>query len=1047
MAHAADNDDSRRRLNPFQKLKRVINNLRAPRSRSTSPATLQSTISFTSGFIHHAHSVPEPDSPPSKYLLLAVSHAGQLLDIPTQTSSNIGYITCQCKPYQQTTHHKKIIAFIPSTHPPRLSRGEHCVDSPFVFPQLTPAQKSISKNYPLFFKLPQAYADNTPLVVEQALELKSVVLARLQELTDHVDQNEIDHVYTQLFATSQLGSHTDSQSQSSQDSQESEDLTDPRDSPVSPPESPGPSLHSTIPKPGVLVYAHHNQVLKNFTRREIYEVFKPLSHSQQDKVRRKLEDAGHPIAGVYLDNSSSLDTLKVFAIALRDMHTLRQNLFYKTVTKNTLTYTLALLSEIHTYVPLVTQITQISDSRHFMEHCKALIMAPATTGKPNPLDSSQHKHRASTSKTQKKKAKQEKSRSKRNKDKHSPGTPDLTDSSSSTSSSSTETNSVSPERIRGTNSILLKQTYQPPILGESTCPQTYHTFWKLKAKTRKLPPSYKKLVKFVAPRFPLTMLQLTEQVNYPDLLSREFVAYAQAYDSIVKQKNYASVVTLPLYTVGVENSESDLALTGQTRILDNLKRKAPQLETKSLDKLTESALTQFFFIARTYMLTSSIPWDSFSDYFISPNILGPEIFAKVTNALIGYPTHKELLKNLSCFIERIIFRLLPVQESYYDAEVRILEKHKQRLTGPNPSIDFTKTYIHSDAQELTTKSPYYKQVHTEITDEQLRMMIENEKTNLLHKIITHTSYDAKIHKLLIASSKYKEITDVPNNELLDNVQSLMVAEEKTAIALVNATKLSPLSSTPRVPRRGRAQATVTSPKARNRSQSRGSTDRVRRQTPIRSASRSPQTRRNPLNRHSSYSPDRRSSNPRGNAKPQLQDRCDTCLKLNMPEDFCHKSRHCRRDGHQPDYRKSSELERRVQRNEPDTFVIHDNCTKCFPPTPKATKWLHGNTSSQVLIPPNYFGRPPPNYVQFVHTDTPPMGTWQPSQQLPSWQQPYQEYHSYPYSPNQQHPHNSHLARRPSPNQGEPRHRSPYRRQNQSHQAPQDHQEWRQNSKR
>ena len=1044
MAHSSDNDDSRRRRNPFQKLKRVINNLRTPRSRSTSPATLRSTISFTSGFIYHAHSIPEPSSTPSKYLLLAVSHEGQLLDISTQNTNNIGYITCQCKSYQLTTHHKKIIAFITSAHPPRLSKGEHYVDSPFVFPQLTPAQKSISKSYPLFFKLPQAYSDNTPLVEEQAMELKSVVLARLQELTDHVDQNEIDHVYTQLFATSQLDSNTDDQSQSSQDSQESEDSDGSRDSPLPPPESPPPpATHSSIPKPGVLIYAHHNQSLKNFTRKELYEVFKILSHSKQDKVHRKLQDAGHPIAGIYINSSSHLDTTQVFAITLRDMRILQHNIFYKTVTKNTLTYTFALLSEIHAHAPLVTQTAQILDSRHFIEHYRTLIMAPGTTGNPNPLDSSNHRHRAPASKNQRKKAKQKKSKSKSKKNKkHSPDSPYLTDSSSSSTSSSTETDLVSPERTQSTNSILQKQTYQPPILGDSTCPQTYHTFWKLKAKTRKLPPSNKKLVKYVAPRFPLTMLQLTEQVNYPDLLSREFVAYAQAYDSIVKQKNYASIVTLPLYTVGVENSESDLAITGQTRILDSLKRKAPQLETKSLDKLTESALTQFFFIARTYMLTSSIPWDSFSDYFLTPNILGSEIYAKVTNALIGYPTHKELLKNLSCFIERIIFRLLPVQESYYDAEVRILEKHKQYLTGPNPSIDFTKTYIHSDAQELTTKSPYYKQVHTEITDEQLRMMIENEKTNLLHKIITHTSYDAKIHKLLIASSKYKEITDVPNNELLDNVQSLMVAEEKTAIALVNATKLSPISSTPRTTRRGKTQTTTTSPKARNRSQSRDSNSKgARRQAPTRSASRSPHTKRNLSSRHPSYSPERR----RNNSKPQLQERCDTCLKLSMPEEFCHKNRHCRRDGHQPDYRKSSELERRVQRNEPDTFVTYENCTKCFPPTPRPTKWLHGTTSSQVLIPPNYFGRPPPNYVQLVNTNTPPMSTWQPPPS--SWQQPYQEYHPYSYNHTQQHSHNPNPASRSSPNQGELRHKSPYRRQSQSHQGTQDHQDKRQNSKR
>ena len=66
-------------------------------------------------------------------------------------------------------------------------------------------------------------------------------------------------------------------------------------------------------------------------------------------------------------------------------------------------------------------------------------------------------------------------------------------------------------------------------------------------------------------------------------------------------------------------------------------------------------------------------------------------------------------------------------------------------------------------------------------------MVENEKTNLLHKILANTTYEAEIHKLLIGSDRYKDVTEIPNNELLDNLQSLMVAEEKAAKALVNAT--------------------------------------------------------------------------------------------------------------------------------------------------------------------------------------------------------------------------------------------------------------------
>ena len=118
---------------------------------------------------------------------------------------------------------------------------------------------------------------------------------------------------------------------------------------------------------------------------------------------------------------------------------------------------------------------------------------------------------------------------------------------------------------------------------------------------------------------------------------------------------------------------------------------------------------------------------------------------------------------------------------------RLGKKHKQYLSGPNLCIDYTRTYVQSDAQDLTTKSPYYKQVHKDITDEQHRIMVENEKTNLLHKILAHTRYDAEIHKLLIGSDKYQKITDIPNNELLDNLQSLMVADRKAAQALVNAT--------------------------------------------------------------------------------------------------------------------------------------------------------------------------------------------------------------------------------------------------------------------
>ena len=337
---------------------------------------------------------------------------------------------------------------------------------------------------------------------------------------------------------------------------------------------------------------------------------------------------------------------------------------------------------------------------------------------------------------------------------------------------------------QSTDSSFHKPTYKPPILEEPSCPPNFRVFFNLKAKTRKLPKSY---ARFVAPRFPLTMLQLAERVHFPDLLSREFVAFAQAYDTIVQVKDFASTTTVCQYPIGITNSKQDLVLTGKTRILKDLERKAPSLPTKNLKILTEDTVTQFFQQARIHMLENSIPWDDFPAYYLSSAVLGAEISCKVTNLLHGYPVEdRYLVRNFSCFIERIILGLLPLQESYYDAELRILENHKQHLTGPNPNIDFTKTYIHSDAQELTTKSPYFKQVHNDITDDQHRVIVENLKTNLLNKILSHTPYDAKMHELLIASAKYKDITDVPSQILLDTLGYLMVAEKKSSIALLNA---------------------------------------------------------------------------------------------------------------------------------------------------------------------------------------------------------------------------------------------------------------------
>ena len=337
-----------------------------------------------------------------------------------------------------------------------------------------------------------------------------------------------------------------------------------------------------------------------------------------------------------------------------------------------------------------------------------------------------------------------------------------------------------------TDSAVHKPTFKPPILEEPSCPQNYQIFWDLKAKTRRLPPYRKRYTRFVAPRLPSTMLELAQQANFPDLLSREFVAFAEAYNTIVQEEAFASIDTVRQCPIGVTNAKQDLILSGRTKLLKDIQRTAPVLPTKNLQNLTDDTVIQFFAQARIHMFNNSIPWDDFSAYFLSSTVLGAEISTKVTNVLHGYPEEiRPILRNFSCFIQHIIQGLLPLQESYSEAELRILKKHKRHLIGPKPSTEYTNTHIQADAQDLTRKSPYFRQMSNKITHTEYTALVEKHKTNLLHSIIADTTYEGAIYELLISSSKYKDIVKVPNQELIDTLQRLIVAEEKSAIAVSN----------------------------------------------------------------------------------------------------------------------------------------------------------------------------------------------------------------------------------------------------------------------
>ena len=229
---------------------------------------------------------------------------------------------------------------------------------------------------------------------------------------------------------------------------------------------------------GLLIYAHHNNCLKTFTRNEQQQIFKTLPTLIQKNIQGQIISL-EPISGLYLNNS--VDTVSIYTITLEDMQALRPNIEkYRQVTERTLNYTLALLTDIHTHSPSASQLTGIPFSKSFIsfiDQQKALIMS-----------SSPPKHKcAECSHAYRTKSALARHRKKRHHNKHS--------------------NSI--DNTEG------KETYLPPILSDMNCPATYTDFFHMKSKTRQLPPDNKRVVKFVAPRFPLEMLHLAEQVNFP----------------------------------------------------------------------------------------------------------------------------------------------------------------------------------------------------------------------------------------------------------------------------------------------------------------------------------------------------------------------------------------------------------------------------------------------------------------------------------------------------------------------------------------------------
>ena len=1026
---------------PFEKIKSILS--KKTRSRSNSPD--HSPVIFTAGQILHAHTSPATFEDPQKYILVSISNKGTLLPLDKTSTNLIGFLVCECSPEIQYTTQPKNIVFIPQ---PQAGFG-HFISSPFVMPELSSAQKLVTKSYPLFYRLPQKYAYLKPgesLKDIDTEQISSDLIGELSTLTEFVESNNVQNVYQKLFSigidvTPSVSSASSPPPQEAFEPPQTghppeqvydilhfETTTDtPPNEPLVPqitqmqlnpfqPNSSHLADDSHTPRRlslGVLVYKQ--PCLDFWGIPKQHRLPKDVALIINRGVRKQISS---DLVGLFICADHPTSRIEFYEVSNRMLSTIQ--LIYTSSRYQGIVYTVAPNQQIRSHLQAFMSLSYSQAHDWYSSVYKSILNRSIFPSCPTcnatfPDERECHLHQKSTHSS-----KSAKFQSKRNSTKKPTNLPLLSSDSEEDEASSVVSESHRQTRHNGSyipepqpSGILQKQIYRPDILDQIDCPNAYKIFWDLRAYSRPYTKADQTYPKWVAPKFPSTMLELESHVNYKGLLSDEFISYAKAYQSLAAQRDFSSVDQSTQLNVGVFNDAHSLTILGKGKVLEDLRRQAPQLGTKTLASLTEASLQSFFFQARTYMLSSSIPWDSFPEYFLTTTALGADILTKTQEALQGYPTYKKVLRTLSAFIERILRTLLPAQESYYDSESRIIEEHRSHLLGPHPNVDYTRTKLQSDSRELVTKSPHYVQCQTQISDENKRLMIEAQKANLLSKILANTAYEAKLYKLLIASDSYKTIETVPYNVLLDHMQNLIIAEQKSQKALVHASKTRERSMLRSPARRSTSLNRSPPPPHRQRSNSRSS----RPSSPTRSRGRS----------------------------PALQSKCDLCSKLDYPKNFCRQGNHCRVDGHQPTFKDSMTFKKKVDNNEKDLFAIYNRCRKCNvfkapeANSPRPMQWVqhgqHGNaTSSPVTVPNNYFQQPyqlhPMSAVDISRSVMTPHRMPPPPHQYPYAAPPYQ--YQYPPVPAQSQPfhHGPPPSKHPdsqSTSQGQ-RSRSPYKDQ-------------------
>ena len=346
--------------------------------------------------------------------------------------------------------------------------------------------------------------------------------------------------------------------------------------------------------------------------------------------------------------------------------------------------------------------------------------------------------------------------------------------------SSGEQNNTNPsDKDRpGKPKILKAPQYQDSYIQISLPNDEAAQFFTATAQTMRDPRTNTIETRFIAPRFPESILAIEDMVAYKNVATKEFQKWLKAYQQITTSKKLGSYRTYQAHNIGIENSYNALMIAGQKDKIITLKANAPTLYPTKISELNEHLVTSFFHNQRIYCLESRIEWSSWYDLCFSEKTIGREISERVHSRLTSYPTAYETLKTISSFIEHIVTSLLPVQVPYSQRRIEIINMHTSQLNSAVPTVDFTRQHLDSHAMELRFLHPAANSTVALSAEQEARLQ-NNILEELLHEILAGTPFFGRLNQLYLPNPQYQDIRRVPKAKILEDLARIIATDRTT----------------------------------------------------------------------------------------------------------------------------------------------------------------------------------------------------------------------------------------------------------------------------